>query len=924
MTIDLSGLWEFRADPDRAGISEKWFSQKFNDKIHLPGTMEESGYGNMVRHPATHNLNHSFEYSGQAWYSREVECPEGDKIFLFLERVQWESWVFINGQFAGMQNTLVAPHVYDITEFVTHPTFTITIMQDNSNRVDCATSSITKTDDGKDIYGHALSLHLHTANDNEMKIGCGGHMISYSFNGVVGSIKLITKPAVYFDSVHAYPDIESNSVEMRCVLRNVKGVTGTVKLNCECVSPDGIIYKACQAVTLNGDSEQKVNLTCSLGSEKHLWDEFSPELYSYTLSLYGETGNDEHTDRFGMRKLSAKGRHVLINGRRLYMRATLEGSAFPYTGYTPMDEAFWLRAFRILKSYGLNGMRMHEFVPPEAAFRAADEVGFYIQAELPGTSCPATDEDPSVTEYLTEELKNLIEFYGDHPSFMFCSMGNEQLVSGDREFMARHLAILNAKVDLAKSLDDRHFYTGTSHPYYDGRENDDFYLVATKDEIVMNGIRWGGPDPITTSRFCLDAPSTAVNFEEAVLRMDKPVFTHEVGQWAVYPNLKEMYKYTGILKPRNYEIFAKQLDDAGLLGQIDDFVNASGKLSVLLYKEEIESALRTADLSGFELLDIHDYPGQGTSTVGLLDVFFDSKELISKEEFRGFCGPVVVLAEMEKLVWTQNETLSAVISVADYSGNDIPDAGILVGFEYNGKRIEKTLSCSVKDGQLNAAGECQFDLKNVTTPCKCRLTASLGEYENSWDVWVYPEPQETEKGSVIVTDCMTEAVRQELEAGGKVLYIQKMSARPAHAVHGSMTSQFWNPFMKPQETRNGILTDPGLPVFDDFPTDFHTNWNWHDIIMNSWVLEMNEFPKSFFPAVQVVPGIKDNMKLGLIWECRVGKGKLLVCLADLNDVTDRPAAAQLKHSVLRYMNSDSFEPKETLEWELIRDSLSLQ
>ena len=124
---------------------------------------------------------------------------------------------------------------------------------------------------------------------------------------------------------------------------------------------------------------------------------------------------------------------------------------------------------------------------------------------------------------------------------------------------------------------------------------------------------------------------------------DVPVVSHEIGQWCVYPNFDEMTKYTGALKPRNFEIFRDLLDQGHMLDQADDFLMASGKLQALCYKEEIESALRTPGFGGFQLLDLHDFPGQGTALVGVLDPFWDSKPYISPEEFRRFCGPTVPL-----------------------------------------------------------------------------------------------------------------------------------------------------------------------------------------------------------------------------------------------------------------------------------------
>ena len=101
--------------------------------------------------------------------------------------------------------------------------------------------------------------------------------------------------------------------------------------------------------------------------------------------------------------------------------------------------------------------------------------------------------------------------------------------------------------------------------------------------------------------------------------------------------------------------------------QAHDFFWASGKLAVLLYREEIEMALRTPELAGFQLLDLQDFPGQGTALVGLLNAFMESKGLITPEAFRQFNNDVVVQLLMDKYVWTTDETYTADVQLVNYS-----------------------------------------------------------------------------------------------------------------------------------------------------------------------------------------------------------------------------------------------------------------
>ncbi len=927
--ISLAGVWKFRMDRDQVGVSEKWFLDDFSEQVSLPGSMEENGFGDVPMGVNLHDLNHSFVYRGWAWYRTDFVLTSeqaGGDITLFLEHIQWDSFVWVDGEYIGHRVSLSAPHTFSLhgLEAGKH---VLVILIDNSNRKtdselpepNGASEQTSETVPGVDDFGRAMDLHLRSVSNGGRRIPCGIHGDGYSMNGITGEIKLCVHPKVRVKHMDIYPDIHTQTAAVTITVGNDGGCAGECRLSVSCEKA-----AASEKIVLTGDTEQSFTLTLDFCGNMRLWDEFTPNLYTFTADCTFCEVTDSMTVRCGLRELKCVGRHIFINENRLFLRATLEGCAFPLTAYPPADKAFWARAYGILKSYGLNGMRMHTFIPPKAAFDAAEEAGFYLQIELPGTSCPSSDEPPQVTEFLWNELRETLRLYGNYACFILLSMGNEQLVSGDRDFISRHQKLLTDKVAYCQAHDPRHLYTCTSHNYTDGR-NDDVYVVATKDEIVMNGIRWGGPEPITTSRFSLDKPSTETNFEEAVLRMDKPSVTHEVGQWAVYPNFAEMPKYTGVLKPKNYEQFASELDKNGLLGQNADFVKNSGMLSLLLYKEEIESALRTPDLSGFELLDIHDYPGQGTSTVGILDCFFDSKGLIEPEEYRNFCSPLVALCEMDRFVVTSGETMTVTPMVANYSKKTADTTAFLTLTADNGTvMFESRFNLRAASGMLTR-------VKPVQIPVSCNhAMKAILKFEldnpacrNTWDIWAYPstaEGDESVNGPAVVTELGGEAERF-IREGRDILYLHPYGKELSNGCPGSVTTQFWNPFMKPQKTANGILCDPEHPIFRIFPTYSHTSWQWWEILKQSRFVYLDSLPLDVFPIVQVIPGIKENRKMGLIWECRVENSHILICAADLNDCTGRPAARQLLKSIRDYMRSDAFDPQYRTDMQALRGIL---
>lgn len=950
--IRLNGEWRFGMDPDREGWKQHWFAKVLPLSIALPGTMEENGYGTAPDDVNIKNLNHTFKYSGMAWYQKEIEIPEswsGKQLVLFLERCQWESHIWLDNDYIGMQNSLSTPHVYTLKTTATPGKHMLTMMIDNSNLNYAGESPSADTDEdrAKDELGRDINIHLTTKISTGKKINCGIHDLTYAWNGIIGRMELQGIDPVWIEQVDIYPDIHHKQAHVKVQIGNLTNVPvdGMVAVECR-VDGSGDLKRSSYPLTIPSDEQSVFEFVFDMGEDVKLWSLHAPHLYTMELKLDTTPQNDQvaacshkRSVTFGMRQLTTDGTQFVLNGQKIFLRGTLEGCAFPLTGYPPADVTWWEGVFGVMKDYGLNHMRMHTICPPEAMFIAADRIGIVIQAELPGTSCPSKDEAMEVEQYLSLELERILKAYGNHPSMMLVSMGNEQLVVGDSGFLARHQEVLRRKVAYGKQTDPRHLYTSTSHPITPGRI-DDFYVTATylniKENVTdtddsttsvvvgklgkpLNGILWGGPNPLTASRFCTYAPDTMVDFSNEIKQIDRPVITHEVGQWAVYPNLREIEKYTGVLKARNFEHIRDDLISKGLIDLADDYVQASGQLSLRLYKEEIESALRTSGLAGFQLLDLHDYPAQGTSTVGILDVFWDSKGLITPQAFRGFCSDTVPLLRMEKYTWTNDEIFKADIDVAHYGAEDIRDATLTWALTDEHGQVMKEGALEKVDiptGDVRRIGTIHTNLQEVTEFHKLNVRVGIRgtEVQNSWELWVYPAAlPEITASDVAILEQLGEEGLTALHDGGKVLLVLKPGTLQ-HALPGVFTTVFWNVLMKEQVGTMGLLCDPSHPVFDEFPTDFHTNWQWWDLVMRSSAICLDHTSQAFRPIVQVIDAFHENKKLGLLFEAVVGKGKLLVCSADIvSDLETRPVARQLRHSILKYMNSSKFKPAYRME-----------
>lgn len=915
-TIDLSGEWQFKMDSLNKGIAEKWFEQKFAETVRLPGSMAENGKGleitinskwtgqvvdsawykdeKYAKYRKNGNVKIPFwlqpekHYIGAAWYQKEIEIPKGwpsKNIELTLERPHWETQVWIDNKFIGKQNSLGTPHKYSL-ENISSGKHSISIRVDNG---------IKKVDPG--INSHSISDHTQS-----------------NWNGIVGKITLAVTSKISFETIKLYPDVENKKVTVITQINNPTGKPQKAKIELQAKPKlengeplQSLVYEV--EVNPNG----QIEMVYPMGDKPLLWDEFTPNLYIMNLSLHSDFGKDDEQITFGIRNFKTSGTRFTINGKPIFLRGTLECAIFPKTGYpsTQVDE--WNRILRTVKSHGLNHMRFHSWCPPKAAFVAADELGVYLQVEASSwanTSSSIGDGKP-IDKWLYKETQDILDAYGNHPSFVMMAYGNEPNGKHQIKYLSQYITHF-------KRSDNRRVYTsGAGWPYV---KNADFYNNASPR---IQG--WGqGLNSIINK----EAPQTLFDFQHIIKETPMPYISHEIGQWCAYPNLKEISKYTGVLKAKNFEIFKETLEENNIGYLADSLLLASGKLQALCYKADIEAALRTKGFAGFQLLDLHDFPGQGTALVGVLDAFWEEKGYISPEEYNRFCNKTVPLARFKKRVFLNNEILRANIEVAHFGDKPLQSPTIswqLASTSGNviDKGTFKKANIPLDNGiQL---GTVSTDLKNIAAPQKLILTASVADFSNSWDVWVYPSEHEKIKNSEKIKKVhkLDSKTLSYLEKGGTVLIdIDKGSLKPEKGgdVGIGFSSIFWNTaWTRGQKPHTlGVLCNPEHALLREFPTEYHSNWQWWDAMSHSNAIVLDEFPVALKPIVRVIDDWFTNRRLALVFEAKVGKGKLLFSGIDLHtDLDKRPEAKQLLYSIKKYMASTDFNPKETLKAETV-------
>lgn len=908
--LDLSGTWQLWLASDDFSQLQPWQLSDSSDTVQLPGSLDENGKGYPVLDASDMMLNRVVTYIGPAVYRKTVTIPQnwsGKFIELKMERTKVTK-VWIDSIYVGTQNRIFSPQKFNLSEVLTPGGHTITILVDN-------TLSLVPVEGS-----HAYSEDTQT-----------------NWNGILGDFYLEASNSTHIQQLKITPNVPEKTIDVAIHVTGspARIESGDLRLKAASWNSKTIhqVPEKWLPISL-GLQDTVLVVNYEIGEGMQLWSEFDPALYKLEVALFAnEKCQDIVFEDFGMRTFKNAGTQFEINGVTTFLRGKHDAAVFPLTGYPPMETEEWVRLYEIAKSYGLNHYRFHSWTPPEAAFKAADICGIYLQPETPiWWSFKA--ENPDHITFMTDEGCAILDAVGNHASFVMFALGNE--IYQDRVY-------LKQMVDNFRAYDNRHLYAQGSNNRGSNpsqAEGDDFWVTfrtdVEKDDLstdVRGSISF--VDAVDGGQINTLYPSTDRTYATAIAHSTIPVIGHEIGQFQVYPNYEaELPKYAGVLKPVNLELFKQRLENQGMGDQDLDFFKGSGALSVLCYREDIERAMRTPGFGGFQLLDLQDYPGQGTALVGLLDAFMDSKGLISPEEFRKFCDEIVIQAIMPKYCWQTSESYQAAIQVVNYSNHALNnvDFNWSLTIEESAEPIGSgSLQISeIPCGGITQIGNLEIALNNIEKASKATLLIQSQQtgLEITYPVWIYPETMVEIPENITVATALNPIIVDRLEKGGKVLLFPDHKAMLAKTFPGQFIAEFWNYGMftslatqwgrRISPGTMGILTDPNHPIFNGFPTEFHTDWQWWVMMKNSRPLIFDESSQVFEPIVQVIDNINRNHKLGLVFEGTVGKGKVLVSMINLPGIAEYPEARQLYVSLVNYMESDAFDPKNPLDVDLLK------
>lgn len=902
----------------------------------LPGTTDGNSLGHRnLCGKITSGLTRLYPYEGRVTYTRTVDIPEdfsGKRLSLVLERTKPVE-LQVDGKYTGRLDHLLTPHIYALPA-LSPGEHEISITVDNS--YDAIPAELKSS--------HALSEATQT-----------------NWNGIIGKMFIEAGSSSYIASVDVYPDVEAKKA--RVVIKAVSPVAVQARISTDAYAvlsegskaaglsvPDRHISASADIMLQEGVNE--VTIILDMGRDCLLWSEFHPDLYRFRTVMNTWDSSDTLCVSSGMREFSTEGTSFVNNGLKVFLRGKHDACVFPLTGYPPMDVASWRKVFSIAREYGINHYRFHTWTPPEAAFEAADIEGIYLQVELPLWG-KVSGDNPELNTFLMREARNILAVYGNHPSFVMLSLGNE--LYGDVDLMrewvqelrladGRHLYCFGSNNNLGWEgpQEGEDFFVGCRVGWgegYSSHVRTTFALVDADNSGILNGTR----------------PGTSEDYSRAISASSIPVISHENCQFQIYPDYSEILKYTGALYPYNLEEFRSRLYMAGMGGREKEFSMASGEFAVECFKADLEYAFRTPGFGGFQMLDLQDYPGQGTALVGILDAFMDSKGIITPEKFRNFCSPLVLLAGFRDYCLSRSDSLEISVIVSNYT-EDIWSKPVTWSLSVTDVRSLSGTAVSVclkKSGIFQgivmqgavspvgricvAAEDFCAGLPDDAAFC-LNLDLCSGDRANSYRLWVYPggsNIMDSGKSVVDIPDLHTTVqadirLKDMLDNGCKAVLFPRHSDITGRSVGGLFIPDFWNWSMFRTISENadkpvspgtlGIINDPFHPFFGLFPNDGRSSWQWWSICLASRPLIMDELD-GYIPVVGVIDNVERCHRLGIVSEFAVGNGSLLVCTANPEVLSETPEGRAFFMSLLHYVMSDDFRPSYRISWDVLQEIL---
>ncbi len=888
--VDLNGTWQFQADPRNQGETESWHSadQPFDRTILVPGAWQAQGVGEprgILRH----------DYAGPAWYRRTVAVPaawQGKLVRLRIGGAHRYTTAYVNSTKVGEHQGFSTPFTFDVTAAIRPGA-------DNVIALRVVNPGSAPTDGPREqepAYPTGLLNYIG------------------NWGGVYGNVALEATEPAWVDEVYIRPDIAGKKARFRIIVRS----TGTLPYAGELRVTIAPRYQGRAMVRMAPGGYAETDVDVSI-PDARLWSPEQPHLYTAVITLrHGAVESDRVEERFGMRQLQTRGNALLLNGRPLYLRGYGDDNVEVLTGFPPSSREVYLDRLRLARSFGFNAVRFHSMTPPEEFFRAADEVGLFVMAELPTAY---TQYLLPHKDFLRAELQRVILSYRNRPSLLSVAFGNE--------FNLSWLKTEHEREAFLETVDGFYRLAKTLHP--DG-------LVLSNDGLIMK------PSDLA-SHFGSGLP-------------DIPTIKHEFGgYYCSLPDISLIDRFVGLFRPEWLDAKKRWVEENGLSEWYPTYVRNSQRLQHLGRKYQIERVRRQPDVTGYHYWLIVDYPGgtgEGDSwEEGWFDYFWRPKAITPQEgqEINTAVLPLIGAGVHDRAVWSESRR-QIDITVSNYGDTELRDAPLSWKLVADGRNVASgTVPINVPTGTVKSVSSIAFGPLSGTSAQKLELVVDVnGTHANRWTFWSFPRNglldstgtpvSSTVKWEAIsrlypfirqltapmrpdgllISPALDETALQHLRSGGRVwLMAERGQIQPRTEVG----------FFPAAGGAIGTMVRDHRAL-EGFPHDGFGDLQFYNVLEGAVPFPLDGWPTDLQPIVggirttaSFLSKLKNLSRVGYVFEAKVGEGRLLVTTLRIREHFDEayPDAIYLFDRLLRYASGDRFTPRFELTEELLQGLL---
>lgn len=470
--LNLNGEWDFEFDFGnsglRAGVLEK---DEWSRKINVPFCPESKLSG----------IEYT-DFIAAVWYRKSVTVTEAQlegRVLIHFGAVDYETYLYVNGEEAGYHKGGYTSFTFDITEFLTAGENVI---------------AVNARDDVRDpLVPRGKQSELYNSH------GCDYTRTT----GIWQTVWLEFVPKAYVKSFKLFPDTVNATLGVSAV------VEGEGAFKAEAFYDGRLVgsFEKTAAGFVSGDIKL---------SETHLWEVGCGRLYDLKITF----GGDEISSYFGLRDIRIDGYKVLINGKSVFQRLVLDQGFYADGIYTaPSDEALE-KDIRLSLAVGFNGARLHQKVFEPRFLYHCDRLGYIVWGEF-GNWGLDYSRDGALEAMLPQWCESVARDF-NHPAIVGWCPFNE---TWDRDGRKQNDELLRIIYRVTKQLDETRPCIDTSGNFHVETDIFDVHDYEQKVEIFK-----GNYDRLMTE---------GVLFEHFPDRQEydgkKPAFVSEYGgiQWSL-------------------------------------------------------------------------------------------------------------------------------------------------------------------------------------------------------------------------------------------------------------------------------------------------------------------------------------------------------------------------------------------------------